>query len=383
MEPNEKGKKWRAALAGAVAAAAVAGAIAAVKAQQIATITAVFAAAVPPPEPVNAVPVRREHWTSSTASVGTVVAVQGTVVATEADGVVRAIRFEPGSYVEAGQELVRLDDELEQSELRAAEASEGLARLALERARRLVADRAVSQADFDRAEAEWKQAAARVDSIRAAIAKKVVRAPFAGKVGIRRVSIGDFLAKGTPVVSLQSLDPVYVEFSLPQQRLGALAEGLAVTAAADAYPERRFEGVVSAVEPQVDQATRNVRVQATFPNGDGALKPGMFVSVDLALGRPEPVHVIPATAVVHAPGGDSIFVIETDRADDGTERLVVRQRPVRLGSRRGDFVAVLEGAAAGEQVVATGVFKLRPGMAVVVDNTLMPGFAAAPTPGAG
>ena len=381
MEKRTGKKAVWAAAAGGVAALAIVGGIAGIKALQFATIGEAFAAQVPPAERVNAVAVQQQHWESRVSSVGSVLAVQGTQVSAEADGVVRAIRFEAGSVVEAGDELVRLDDEVEQSQLRAAEAAAELARLTFERAQRLIGVRAISQSDLEEAEATWKQAAAQVDNIRAVIAKKVVRAPFAGKLGIRRVSVGDYLTKGTAVVSLQSLDPVYVDFSLPQRRLGELREGLVVTAAADAYPGETFHGEITAVDPHVDPATRNVRIQATFANSHGAFKPGMFVSVDVALGAADRVHVIPATAVVHAAQGDSVFVIEPMSASDGSDDgLVVRQRPVKLGERRGDFVVVEHGALADEQVVATGVFKLRPGMAVVVDNSLAPQFALTPKP---
>jgi membrane fusion protein (multidrug efflux system) len=354
-----------------------------VKASQIATISAAFATQVAPPQRVNAVDVEEQRWESHVSSVGSVTAVQGTEVSAEADGVVRAIRFEAGSVVRAGDVLVLLDDEVEQSQLRSAEAAAELARLNLDRARRLVAQRAVSQADFEQADATWKQAVAQVDNIRAVIAKKVVRAPFDGKVGIRRVSVGDFLEKGAPIVSLQTVDPVYVEFSVPQRRLAALREGLLVTATVDSHPGEEFWGEITALEPHVDPATRNVRVQATFKNGHGALKPGMFVAVDVTLGEAEAVHVIPATAVVHAQSGDSVFVIEPAAAPAGDDSLVVREQPVRLGERRGDFVVVEDGPRAGERVVATGVFRLRAGMAVVVDNTLAPEFVLAPSPGNG
>jgi membrane fusion protein (multidrug efflux system) len=372
-----------AAAGGVVAVLLIVGVIAGIKALQFATIGEAFAAQVPPAERVNAVAVQRQHWESRIASVGSVVAVQGTEVSAEADGVVRAIRFEAGSLVGAGDELVLLDDDVEQSQLRSDEASAELASLAFERAKRLLAQRAISQSEFEEAQASWKQARAQVDNIRAVIAKKVVRAPFAGKVGIRRVSVGDYLSKGTAVVSLQSLDPVYVEFSVPQQRLGQVREGLVVTAVVDSYPGESFGGEITAVESHVDLATRNVRIQATFANSHGALKPGMFVSVDVALGTSEPVHVIPATAVVHAPQGDSIFVIEPADASDVADSLVVRQQPVKLGARRGDFVVVADGAVVGEQVVATGVFKLRTGTSVIIDNTLTPEFALAPAPGNG
>jgi len=383
MQTRTKGRAALTAAAGGAVVVLVVGAIAGVKAMQISTITETFAAQVPAAERVNAVQVERQHWESRVSSVGSVVAVQGTQVATEADGVVRAIRFEAGTVVQAGDELVRLDDEVEQAQLRSAEAAAQLANLGYERAQRLIAQRAISQSDLEQAEATWKQARAQVDNIRAVIAKKVVRAPFTGKVGIRRVSVGDYLAQGTQVVSLQSLDPVYVEFSVPQQRLGQLREGLAVTAEVDSYPGEAFGGEITAVESHVDVATRNVRIQATFANRHGALKPGMFVSVDVALGAAEPVHVIPATAVVHAPHGDSVFLIESAAEAQGTKALVVRQQPVKLGARRGDFVVVEGGAMVGDQVVATGVFKLRAGTQVVIDNALKPEFALAPAPGNG
>jgi membrane fusion protein (multidrug efflux system) len=310
-------------------------------------------------------------------------ALQGTEVSAEVDGVVRSIAFEAGSTVAAGDVLVTLDDEVEQAQLRSAEASAELARLNLERARRLMAQSAIARADFDHTEAGWKHAAAQVDNIRAVIAKKVIRAPFAGKVGIRRVSVGDFLAKGAEIVSLQSVDPVYVEFSVPQRRLAELRPGLTVTVTADAYAGELFQGEITALEPYVDAATRNVRVQATFRNGSGALTPGMFVAVDVMLGRAAAVNVIPATAVVHGRDHDSVFVIAAAEGAAGTDGLVLRRERVRLGERRGDFVVVEEGPAAGANVVATGVFKLRDGMPVVIDNTLAPQFVLAPAPGNG
>jgi membrane fusion protein (multidrug efflux system) len=383
MESRSKNRTALLAAAGGAVVVLVVGAIAGVKVMQISTITETFAAQVPPAERVNAVAVEQQHWEARVASVGSVVAVQGTQVSTEADGVVRAIAFQAGSVVAAGAELVRLDDEVEQAQLRSAEAALQLANLTFERAQRLIAQRAISQSDLEQADATWRQARAQVDNIRAVIAKKVVRAPFAGRVGIRRVSVGDYLAQGTQVVSLQSLDPVYVEFSVPQQRLGQMRDGLAVLATVDSYPGEEFGGSITAIEPHVNSATRNVRIQATFANGHGALKPGMFVSVDVALGAAQPVHVIPATAVVHEPHGDSVFVIEPAPEPQGTDALVLRQQPVKLGARRGDFVVVENGALAGDRVVATGVFKLRAGAHVIIDNTLKPDFALAPAPNNG
>jgi membrane fusion protein (multidrug efflux system) len=341
----------------------------------------VKAAMVVPPSPVNAAEVREEVWQPRVSAVGSVTAIQGIVVRTEAAGVVREIAFEPGATVEAGAKLIQLDDDVEQAELRAALAAEELARVSFERIKGLLQSRSVSQAEFDTADANLRRATAQVDNLRAVIDKKLVRAPFAGKLGIRDVSVGQFLDIGSPVVSLQSLDPIYVEFSLPQQRLGDLAEGLKVIVSSDAYADTWFDGTITAINPDVDTATRNVRIQATLSNSEGRLRPGMFVSVELILDRSEQVLFIPSTAVLHAPFGDSVFVIERDPNAAGDEKpLVVRQRFVELGARQGDFVMVTSGLAAGEQIVSTGVFKLRPGTPVVIDNTLAPEFKLTPNP---
>ncbi|MDQ2696496.1 MAG: efflux RND transporter periplasmic adaptor subunit [Pseudomonadota bacterium] len=359
----------------------IAAALVGVKVLQFRAMGAASAQFTVPPERVNAAAVRQAQWQPRLASVGSVVAVQGTDVSAEAEGIVREILFEAGSLVQAGDELVRLDIDIEQAQLHEAEAAAELARLSYRRIKGLIASRTASQAELDAAAAGLKQAEARVDNIRAVIAKKTVRAPFAGRLGIRRISVGQFIGKGSPVVSLQSLDPVYVEFSLPQQRLGEVAEGLKVAVTADAYPQRRFEGAITAVNPDVDPATRNVRIQATLANADGRLRPGMFVAVEVLLERSETVLLIPATAVQHAPFGDSVFVIEAgEEGPDGGESLLVRQRLVRLGARQGDYVVALEGVRAGERIVSTGVFKLRPGMAVVIDNRLAPDFALTPKP---
>jgi membrane fusion protein (multidrug efflux system) len=371
----------RSVLAGLVVVVLVVGTLVGVKMFQFKAMGEAAAQQVMPPEPVNAMEVRREQWQSRASAVGSVVAVQGAVVSAEAEGIVRTIAFEAGSVVKAGDELVRIDDDIERAQLRAAQAAAEWAHVTLDRAQGLIGSRAISQAELDQALAGVKQADAQVDNIRAAIDKKVIRAPFTGKLGIRRISVGQFLNTGDPIVSLQSLDPVYVEFSLPQQRLGDLSEGLAVVVATDSYPGDKFQGTVTAVDPDVDPATRNVRVQATLGNADHRLRPGMFVTVDVVLAETEDVLVIPSTAVLHAPQGDSIFVIgEGEAGADGKRPLVVRQQPVRLGERRGDFVVAEEGTTAGDQIVTTGVFKLRPGTAVVVDNTLAPEFTSTPRP---
>jgi membrane fusion protein (multidrug efflux system) len=379
MTPMPKKLLW--ALVGVLIALPIAAGLIGTKIFQFQAMADAGAGFVMPPEPVNGTEVREARWQPRISAVGSVTAVQGTVVSTEAEGVVRAINFEPGTLVKAGEVLVQLDVDVEQAQLHAAEVDAEWARISYRRAQELSKSRNISQAELDAAATSVKQAEAQVNYIRALIARKTVRAPFAGELGIRSISVGQFLGKGSPVVSLQALDPVYVEFSIPQQRLGELAEGLVVAVASDAYPEQAFEGLITAVNPQIDPETRNVRVQATLANADGHLRPGMFVSLDVALARSESVLLIPATAVQPGPHGDSLFVIEEDSsgsAEPGS--LTVRQQFVRLGARRGDYVVVTEGVKAGEKVVSTGVFKLRPGMAVVIDNSLAPEFSLAPTP---
>jgi membrane fusion protein, multidrug efflux system len=375
-------RRLRSAVLGILIVVPIVGGIVGIKVLQSRAMAVSNAERVMPPEPVNVSEVREEEWQPRVSAVGSVMAVQGTIIRTEAEGVVREIKFEAGTMVNAGDQLVQLDIEVEHAQLRAAEAAAEWARISLRRAKDLIASRTISAEQLDSADTNLKQASAQADNIRAIIARKSVRAPFAGKLGIRRISIGQFLEKGSQVVSLQSLDPVYVEFSLPQQRLGDLSEGLKVVVSSDAYQNQQFEGTVTAINPDIDPATRNVRVQATLANADRRLRPGMFVSVDLILARSEKVLLIPSAAVLNAPFGDSVFVIEEGQAGpDGTKPLVAQQRFVRLGARQGDFVAVTDGVKAGERVVSTGVFKLMPGMPVVIDNTLAPKFTLTPKPG--
>ena len=376
---TKRPRRTVAAIMGIAVAGLVAGSIAGIKFLQFDAMATAASQMQMPPESVNVIEVREEEWRPRLSSVGSISSVQGTIVSAEAEGVVRSIHFEAGSFVEAGEVLVELDVDIENAELRAAEAAGDLARQSFKRAQNLIAENSVSREEFDATEANLKQTEARVDNIRATIAKKVVRAPFAGQLGIRRISIGQYLEKGSPIVALHTMDPVYVEFSVPQQQLSHLRAGLAVLVSSDAWANVVFEGRITAIDPNVDTATRNLRVQATLDNPDGALRSGMFVSVEVITARSEDVLVVPSTAVVHAPFGDSLFVVE-ENGDDDAAGLTIRQQHVRLGPRQGDFVVALEGVAAGDRVVSTGVFKLRPGMPVVVDNTLAPEFRKAPDP---
>jgi len=320
-------------------------------------------------------------YSPSIRAIGSVVAAQGVTVSTEISGTVRSIAFESGAAVNEGDLLVELDVTSEEAQLRSAEASADLAHLSLERSRELRATNTISQADLDAAIAQAKQADAQVANIQATIAKKTIRAPFAGRVGIREVNLGQYLNAGAPIVSLQSVDPVFVDFSLPQQHLSRISVGMVTRATSDAFAGATFEGALSAINTEIDTATRNLRLRATFSNADGRLRPGMFVSATLVEPSTESVLTIPGSAVLYAPYGDSVFVVEESK-DEATGATVkqLRQAFVRLGSPHGDFVSVLSGVEADDEVVSTGVFKLRNKMPVEVDNKLAPDFKLDPTP---
>ncbi len=344
-----------------------------VKAGQIVTMVRASASFAPPPEAVSSARVERAEWEATTGAIGSLVAARGVTLASELPGTVREIAFESGSFVRKGTVLVRLDTSTEQAQLAAAEADAELARVSLERARTLRRNESNAPADLDAAEARAKQANAAVATLQATIAKKTIRAPFDGRISIRQVELGQVVAPGTPIASLQSVSPIYAEFWMPQQALADLRAGQRVRVRTDAFPGASWEGDVTTVNTEVDVATRNVRVRATIPNADGRLRPGMFANVDVLSAEKRPVLMIPATAVMFAPYGDSVFAIE-EKKDEKTGRpaLVVRQKFVRLGDRRGDFVAVVSGLEAGERVVANGAFKLRNGMAVAVNDAVGP-----------
>jgi membrane fusion protein (multidrug efflux system) len=336
---------------------------------------------VPPPEVVTTATAKIDSWESFLTAVGSLEAVQGVVVTAELTGKVVHIAFEPGSMVKAGDLLVQQDTSVESAQLRAAEAAITLAKINFERTKKLVANKIVSQSDFDNANAQFKEAAAQVDNIRAVIAKKTIRSPFSGRLGIRQVNLGQTLNEGDEIVSLQSLDPIYVNFLLPQQRLAQIYPGLAIRLITDAFPGRVISGKITAVNPQVDADTRNVRIQATVENPAELLRPGMYVNVSVVLPDRIKVLAIPATSVLYAPYGDSVFVVEEQKNDSNkSSDLVLNQKFVRLGETRGDYVSIISGLKQGETVVSTGVFKLRNGQAVVIDNTLSPEFKQMPKP---
>ncbi len=335
-----------------------------------------------PSEVVTAATAQADSWESLVTAVGSLEAVQGVMVTAEVTGRVTGIAFEPGTRVKAGDLLVQQDIAAETAQLRAAEASAALARINFERSKKMLATKVVAESNYDNAEAQVKQTLAQADNIRAIIAKKTIRAPFSGRLGIRLVNIGQIIKEAEPIVSLQALDPIFVNFSVPQQQLPLIRPGLAVRLTSDALPAGQVvAGKITALNPNVDAASRNIKVQATVTNPDELLRPGMFANVAIVLPGENPVLAIPATAILYAPYSDSVFVVEEAKAEgDGKAGKVVRQQFVRLGEKRGDFVAVLSGLKAEEMVVSTGVFKLRNGQSVVVDNSLAPEFKLAPKP---
>lgn len=339
--------------------------IAGMYALMIRDLIAASAVMVMPPEAVSLAEVREEEWETVLSAVGSVTPVQGTTVSAEAEGVVREVTFHAGAVVETGAVLVRLDTDIEESQVRSARAAADLAEANFKRARELVDSQTISQSELDSAGATLEQTRAQVDNFAAIIAKKTIRAPFAGRLGIREISLGQFLNKGQAVVVLQSFDPVFVEFSLPQQNVSQIKSGMVVRVKTDAYPEETFSGELTALNPQVEAATRSIRVQATLPNPDGRLLPGMFALVEVVLPQARPVLTVPATAVLNATYGDSVFVVESASDGKGGDGLVAKSRLVRKGEARGDFVVILSGLKAGERVVSSGGFKLRNGAAVV------------------
>ena len=335
----------------------------------------------PPPETVTTTKALSSFWETTLPAVGSLEAVQGVTVAAELPGKVAHIAFTPGAKVQAGSILLQQDTSSEEAQLQAAEAQAALTKVNFERLRTLVETNAVSKAAYDDGEAKHKEAVAQANTIRATIAKKTIRAPFSGRLGIRLVNLGQILKEGEPIVSLQAMDPIFVNFMLPQQDLARIQPGLPVRITSDAMPGQTVVGKITAINPQADSATRNVRVQATAANKEERLHPGMFATVAVALPAKNQVLTFPATAVLPAPYGDSVFVVEEQKDEkSGKPGLVVRQQFVRLGEKRGDFVAVVSGLGAGATVVSTGVFKLRNGQSIVIDNALNPKFDLNPKP---
>lgn len=347
-----------------------------------------------PPAAVTAVTVRERSWTQGLEAVGSLVAVNGTDVTTEAGGVVRAIHFAPGQPVKKGAVLVELNSANEAATLKALGSAAQLAVVQRDRWRELGTQKLVSRAEVDQRNSEAATALAQAEAQRALIAQKTVRAPFDGVLGIRKINLGQFLNPGDPIVSLQSLDPIFLNFTLPEQQVGEVEEGQSVHTTLDALPGKTFSGEVTAIEPDVDASTRNFAVQATLDNPDNLLRPGSFAHVDFDVGKAQKVIVVPQTAISFNPYGNSVYVIsEAPKPKAGEEsaqaapggapqqqgpQLIVQQRFVKTGATRGDLVAVTRGLKPGERIATSGLLKLRNGASVVINNKVEPESAAKP-----
>ena len=350
------------------------------KAAQIRAMIEAGESFAPPAQAVTTADVRKVQWRLELTAVGSLVAVQGVTVSTEVPGTVRSIAFESGQEVKKGELLVRLDTSVERAQLASAMANERLREADLARRTNLPPAGAVSQAEVDAAAARATQAAADVASIRAVIAKKTIRAPFSGRLGIRQVDLGEVLQPGAPIVSLQSFDPIYAEFSLPQQALSQVRAGDAVSLTTDAFADISWDGVVEVVDSEVDPNTRNFTLRALIKNPEGELRPGMFVDVRVLRTESRERLAIPASAVLFAPYGDSVYLIKEPGAVSEPQQYIVEQRFVRLGERRGDLVAITSGLQPSDVVVSTGAFKLQNGMAVIIREDLAPEASTDPRP---
>jgi membrane fusion protein (multidrug efflux system) len=326
----------------------------------------------PPPEAVTTIVAKHEHWPVTLNVIGTAAAVQGVNVSADLPGIVSRIGFESGTVSREGDVLVQLDIRQEEAQLAAVEAERDLARLNFARLQDLVKDGAISRAEYDRAAAEQKQTEAKVEEIRATIDRKTIRAPFSGMLGLRQVNLGQYLSAGDAVVALQSLDPIYVNFGVPQQQTSQVQIGSLVRITLPDSSGGAFTGKVTARHSTVDETTRNLQVQATVANPDGKLRPGMFVQTEISVGASRKVVALPASSINYAPYGDSIFVVTDLKDPKGQPYRGVRQQFVKLEGARGDQVGVISGVKVGEEVVTSGGFRLRNGAGVVVNNKVRP-----------
>jgi membrane fusion protein (multidrug efflux system) len=359
---------------------AIVAALGFVKFKQVQTAIAQGAAFQPPPEAVTTIVAAEGDWPSTLTAIGTAAAVQGVTVSADLPGTVERIFFESGQPVRAGDVLAVLDTRQEQAQLQALNAERELARITFERMQGLLSEHVISQAEFDRVTAEFRQKDARVGEVRAVIDRKTIRAPFPGILGIRQVNLGQYLAGGGEVVTVQSLNPIYVNFGVPQQSAASIRVGRQVRITANDVVAAEWTGRVTAIDSQVDEATRNIQVQATLANPNGALRPGMFVQAEVVLGASRSVVTLPASAISYAPYGDSVFVVGELTDAQGRPYRGVRQQIVKVGPARGDQVSILSGVKPGDEVVTSGVFKLRNGAAVQINNKVRPANSPTPAP---
>ena len=350
------------------------------KYRQIQTAIAMGSSFAPPPDAVTTVVAKSETWPSTLDVIGTTAAIQGVTVSADLPGTVARINFESGQSVHQGDVLVELDTREERAQLAAAESDRDLAKINYDRDQQLVKEGVVARMQSDNSSAQQKSTDAKVGEIKATIQRKTIRAPFSGVLGIRQINLGQYLAAGAAIVSLQALNPIYVNFGVPQQQSSLVKTGRLLQLTSDDVPGAEFQGRVTAIDSVVNEATRNLQVQATLPNPGGKLRPGMFVQVQLGLGASQNVIPLPASAINYAPYGDSVFVVTDLKDPKGKSYRGVRQQFVKVQGSRGDQVGVISGVNPGEEIVSSGVFKLRNGAAVQVNNKVQPPNNPKPNP---
>jgi membrane fusion protein (multidrug efflux system) len=363
-----------------VVIAAVLGGLGFVKFRQVEAAIAQGAAFKTPPTAVTTVVAQRETWPATLTVIGTVAAIQGVTVSADLPGTIDKIHFESGQWVHEGDVLVELDTRQERAQLANVEAQRDLAHINYDRAQQLEKQGVISRSEYDTATAQQKTSDAQVGDIRAAIARKTIHAPFTGLLGIRQVSLGQYLAAGQSIVSLQSLDPIYVNFGVPQQETAHLTQGRGLRVTNGDLPGMAFSGRINALDSVINEQTRNIQVQAILSNKGDKLRPGMFVQVELPIGQPRAVVPLPASAINYAPYGDSVYVVADMKDEKGNTYRGVRQQVVKIEGSRGDQVAVISGLNPGDEVVSAGVFRLRNGAPVQVNNTVTPQNSSSPKP---
>jgi membrane fusion protein (multidrug efflux system) len=347
-----------------------------VKFMQISAAIAAGESREQPPEAVTSIVVSKQVWPRTQHAVGTISAVSGAMLSAEEMGRVAEVNFESGTTVKAGQVLVSLDSAVEEAQLQAAKARLDLAKIEAKRQTALRERKANAQGDLDRAEATLSEAKAEVNRLDAEVRRRKIIAPFDGVTGVRRVNVGEMVNAGTEVVSLQSFNPLHVDFAIPQRSMNLLTVGLKISLRVDSFPDSTFTGSITAIDASIDTATRNIKVQGTLQNEEERMRPGMFADVTVVYPEQREFITIPISSVSYAPYGDTVYVIEKD--ENGPRP--IRPQIVRLGEKRGDQVAVLSGLNEGEEVATSGVFRLRPNAKVIVNNEVTPGNDPAPTP---
>ncbi|MGA8650809.1 MAG: efflux RND transporter periplasmic adaptor subunit [Xanthobacteraceae bacterium] len=364
-----------------VAVAVVFGGIFGFQAFKAAMIKKFITALSNPPQTISATTAATSEWQPKIEAVGSLRAVRGADLSLEVSGVVESISFNSGDDVQEGAQLLKLRTADDVARLESLKAMAELNEITLDRAQRLLKTQAVSQAQLDSDAANLKNAKAQVAQQQAIIDKKVLRAPFAGHLGIRAVDIGQYLGAGTVIVTLQALDPIYVDFFVPQQAVDQIQLRQSVSVKVDAFKDQTFTGEIAAVNPKVDVSNRNVQIRATLKNPDHKLLPGMYAMVDIAVGPPETHVTLPQTAITYNPYGDTVYVVERKGNDaEGKPQLSARQTFVTVGPTRGDQVAILRGVEEGDTVVTAGQIKLHNGTVVLIDNSVTPTAEAAPAP---